>query len=135
MTRPIEKLREAGQSVWLDYIRRGLIVSGDLERMIRDGWITGVTSNPTIFRKAITGSDDYAEALKAIAGRGPRSPYEAFVQIAGEDLRLAADVLRPVYDKTEGADGFVSFEVQEARETRWSTRPGACSPPSAGRTS
>ncbi|MEX2159710.1 MAG: bifunctional transaldolase/phosoglucose isomerase [Dehalococcoidia bacterium] len=113
MTHPIEKLRDAGQSVWLDYIRRGLIVSGDFERMVRDGWITGVTSNPTIFRKAITGSDDYSDALKAIAGRGPCSPYEAFVEIAGEDLRMAADVLRPVYDRTEGADGFVSFEVQE----------------------
>jgi len=113
MTHPIDELRTAGQSVWLDYIRRGLIVSGDLERMVRDGWITGITSNPTIFRKAITGSDDYTEALHAIAARGPCSPYEAFVDIGSEDIRLAADVLRPVYDRTEGADGFVSFEAQE----------------------
>ncbi len=113
MTHPIEQLREMGQSVWFDYIRRGMIISGDLQRMVQDRWIAGVTSNPTIFRKAITGSDDYREALKAIAGRGPCSPYEAFVEIGSEDIRQAADVLRPVYDRTDGADGFVSFEVQE----------------------
>ncbi len=70
MASPIEQLRQQGQSVWLDYIRRGLITSGELERMVRDGWITGITSNPTIFEKAISGSTDYDEALRAIARRG-----------------------------------------------------------------
>ena len=111
MTNPIEQLREHGQSVWFDYIRRGLITSGELERMVDDGWITGVTSNPTIFEKAISGSTDYDDALREIARAGECSPYEGFLKLASEDIRLAADVLRPVYDRTEAADGYVSLEA------------------------
>jgi transaldolase/glucose-6-phosphate isomerase len=115
MSNPLVRLQEQGQSVWLDYIRRGLITSGELGRMARDGLIRGVTSNPTIFRNAITGSSDYDEHIRHIAGHGETRPYEAFLALGGEDIRLAADVLRPLYDGTGGGDGFVSFEAQEGR--------------------
>ena len=111
MANPIDELRQQGQSVWLDYIRRGLITSGELERMVRDGWITGITSNPTIFNKAIAGSSDYDDDLREISERGEHSPYAAFLELGGEDIKLAADVLRPVYDETQARDGYVSFEA------------------------
>ena len=116
MASPIDRLRKQGQSVWLDYIRRGLITSGELERMVRDGWITGVTSNPTIFEKAISGSTDYDEALHEIARGGEDSAYEAFLKLASEDIRRAADVLRPVYDRTEQVDGYISLEAPPGLE-------------------
>ena len=114
MITPIEQLQKQGQSVWFDYIRRGLITSGELQRMVDDGWITGITSNPTIFRKAISGSSDYDQPLSEIAKSGQRDPYEAFLALASEDIRLAADVLRPIYDQTNGKDGYVSFEAPPA---------------------
>jgi transaldolase len=77
MRHRIELLRQHGQSVWLDYIRRGLITSGELKRMVRDGWTTGVTSNPTIFQQAIAGTNEYDDALRAIAERSGWSPLEA----------------------------------------------------------
>ncbi len=113
MADSIAELRRQGVSVWLDYIRRSLITSGELERMVRDGWITGMTSNPTIFQKAMSGSNDYDEALQSIARRGEISPYEAFLVLGGDDIRMAADVLRPVYEETQAADGYISFEAQE----------------------
>jgi transaldolase len=88
-----------------------MITSGKLSRLVEGGLVTGITSNPTIFHKAITGSNDYLPALKAMRKRSP-SPYEAFLEIASEDLRLAADILRDVYDSTDMRDGFVSFEAQ-----------------------
>ena len=106
-------LLEAGQSIWLDTISRAMLTSGQLAAMVREGWITGVTSNPSIFEKAISGSDDYASALADAALR-TRDPYEAFVAIAGDDIRDACDVLRPIYDCADGADGFVSLEVPPA---------------------
>lgn len=111
MASPIEELREKGQSVWLDYIQRSLITSGELARMVRDGLITGVTSNPTIFRKAISESSDYDGAFQEMAQRGERDPYQAFLAIAKEDIAGAADALRLVYDDTQGRDGFVSLEA------------------------
>ena len=111
MVSPIEQLRKEGQSVWLDYIRRDLITSGEMERMVRDGWITGMTSNPTIFQKAIAGSDVYDAALHQLARSGERNAYEAFLSLAGEDIRGAADVLRVVYDRTQGRDGYISLEA------------------------
>ena len=107
----IEQLREAGQSVWLDFIRRGFLTSGGLERYVHDGWITGVTSNPTIFAKAVAGSTDYNQSLRRLAAVGEVRPYDAFVHLATEDVQLAADALRPLYDASAGADGFVSLEV------------------------
>ena len=111
MPKSIDRLRERGQSVWLDFIHRGMLDSGQLERYVRDGWITGLTSNPTIFNKAIAGSAQYDDALRAAARARRESAYDAFVGIAGDDLRRAADIFRSVYDATEGADGYVSFEA------------------------
>ncbi|MBI4330661.1 MAG: bifunctional transaldolase/phosoglucose isomerase [Chloroflexi bacterium] len=104
----IERLRDLGQSVWSDYLRRGMLTSGELQRLI-DGGITGVTSNPTIFEKAIAGSADYDEALLELV-RARRTAMEIYETLAIEDIRGAADLLRPVYQSTGGADGFASLE-------------------------
>ncbi len=104
-------LHETGQSVWLDYIRRNLISGGDLARLVTDG-VRGVTSNPSIFEKAIGGSDDYDEALTALLDADPHAqPAALFEALAVEDIRQAADVLRSVYDASDGLDGYVSLEV------------------------
>jgi len=80
----LDKLSELGQSVWIDYLSRDMLRSGELARMMREDAVVGVTSNPTIFRKAITGSNDYLPALRAMARRSP-SPYEAFLEVARGD--------------------------------------------------
>ena len=108
---PLFQLREAGQSTWLDYIRRGLITSGELQRLVDDYAVAGLTSNPTIFDKAISGSTDYDDALRSLVQKGERDPNALFLQLAEEDIGMAADVLRPVHEKTKGGDGFVSLEV------------------------
>ena len=111
MTRLTELLRH-GQSPWLDYIRRSLLVTGELRRMVEQDGITGVTSNPTIFEKAIAGSHDYDARLRELLAGDPKlSASDLYERLAVEDARGAADVLRPVYDRTQGADGFVSLEV------------------------
>ena len=111
MTR-LSALLAEGQSPWLDYIRRSLLTSGDLKRMVEVDGITGATTNPTIFEKAIAGSHDYDEALKTLLCRDPAlSPAQLFERLAVEDVTMAADVFRPVYDRTQGKDGFVSLEV------------------------
>jgi transaldolase/glucose-6-phosphate isomerase len=103
-------LTAAGTAVWLDQIRRSLITSGELERLVREESLRGVTSNPAIFEGAILGSADYDEQIERLSReqRGPREIYQA---IAIEDVQAAADVLRPVHDELGGADGFVSLEV------------------------
>jgi transaldolase len=108
-TRPLVDLFTLGQSVWYDNIRRGLITSGELKALLDEG-VVGITSNPTIFEKAIAGSTDYDEGLRALAtaGTDPRTVYEA---LAIEDIGHAADLLRPVYDRTDALDGYVSIEV------------------------
>ena len=108
------QLRRHSQSVWLDDIRRGLLLSGEVERMVADGWITGMTSNPAIFDKAISQSGDYEEALQSIIRKGETDPYGAFVSLAVQDIQLAADVLRPVYESTNAVDGYVSLEAPPA---------------------
>src|SRR5579863_8319160 len=108
---PLKQLAERGQSVWLDYIRRGLIISGELQHFVDEDGLRGVTSNPSIFEKAIAGSNDYAAELKAIkpvAGADAMSLYE---QLAIRDIQDAADVMHPVYEATGRRDGYVSFEV------------------------
>src|SRR5579859_68009 len=105
----LKELRQAGQSLWLDNIRRQLITSGELARL-RDEGLTGVTSNPTIFEKAVSGSSDYDEAMVRLV-RAKVKPADMLWDLMVEDIRAAADVFRPVYDKTRGADGFVSIEV------------------------
>lgn len=109
MANPIKETRKLGQSIWYDNVRRGLLTSGELAQLIKTG-ITGLTSNPTIFEKAISGSSDYDEALLALALEG-RSSEESFEAMALEDIRDVADLLRPIYDATKGVDGYASLEV------------------------
>jgi len=106
---PIQELRDIGQSLWLDNIRRQLITSGELARL-RDEGLTGVTSNPTIFEKAVSGSTDYDEAMVQLVKEKVK-PSEMLWDLMVEDIQAAADTFRPVYDKTKGKDGFVSIEV------------------------
>jgi transaldolase len=108
---PLLRLRDAGQSVWLDYLRRSLIVGEDLERLVREDGISGITSNPSIFRKAIGGSTDYDEAIRAF-GKEERSPTPVFYHLALADVAKAADVFGPIFEDTGGMDGFVSFELE-----------------------
>jgi len=108
----LRALHEAGQSIWLDFLRRSLITDGGLARLIREDGVTGVTSNPTIFAKAMVGSSDYDDAIARIAGRGKASPLEVFYDLALDDIRMAADLFAPVYEQTAGADGYVSFELE-----------------------
>ena len=108
---PLHQLRGLGQSAWLDYIRRALIISGELNRLLDDYAVAGVTSNPTIFNKAISGSTDYDEALRSLVSGGERDAKALFMRLAVEDIGMAADVLRPVYEDMKGGDGFVSLEV------------------------
>jgi transaldolase len=107
---PWLNVAKLGQSIWLDYTRRDLIASGALRRLIEEDGVGGMTSNPSIFEKAIVGSHIYDEEIQALtlAGQTPKGIYEALSQ---RDIRDAADVFRPVYDREDGADGFVSLEV------------------------
>jgi transaldolase / glucose-6-phosphate isomerase len=111
-------LLAGGTSPWLDQISRKLVESGELQRLIDEDSLQGVTSNPSIFEKAILGSNDYDEELKSMAKEG-RSTREIYRAIVVKDLQMAADVLRPVYDETGGADGYISLEVAPrlARDT------------------
>ncbi|MEW6166410.1 MAG: transaldolase [Pseudomonadota bacterium] len=108
---PILECRTLGQSIWLDYIRRDLVAGGALRRLIDDDGISGLTSNPAIFEKAIGGSHDYDVALSALVASGERDPAVLFERLAVEDIRAAADLLQPVYRDSAGADGYVSLEV------------------------
>ncbi len=105
----LKELRQAGQSLWLDNIRRQLITSGALARL-RDDGLTGVTSNPTIFEKAVSGSTDYDEAMVQLV-RAKTKPADMLWDLMVEDIQAAADVFRPVFEKTRGGDGYVSIEV------------------------
>src|SRR6202140_3247722 len=107
---PLFELYEAGTSVWLDYISRSLMTSGELKRMIEDDAVVGMTSNPTIFEKAIGGSSDYDAALKKLI-LGDRSDEEIMLGLIVEDIQMAADVLKPVYEQTKHKDGYVSIQV------------------------
>jgi transaldolase / glucose-6-phosphate isomerase len=106
-------LTAAGTSVWLDQIRRGMITSGELGRLVREDSLRGVTSNPAIFEKAILGSTDYDEQVAELAAQG-HDAHRIAQEIAIKDVQLAADVLRPVWEDADGADGFVSLEVEPA---------------------
>jgi transaldolase/glucose-6-phosphate isomerase len=109
---PLKELVAQGQSIWLDYIRRNLIQSGELKRLVEEDGLRGVTSNPTIFDKAISGSTDYDAALRALLAADPQAPVgNLYEPLAIEDIQMAADVLRTVYEATHGDDGYVSLEV------------------------
>jgi transaldolase/glucose-6-phosphate isomerase len=116
---PLKELAKYGQSVWLDYIRRNLITSGELKRLIDEDGLGGVTSNPAIFEKAITGSTDYADALVELQKRKDLDAMGIYEILAIKDIQDAADALRPVYDRTKKRDGYVSLEVSPflARDT------------------
>ncbi len=103
------ELAKLGQAVWLDYIRRSFIEGGDLQNFIEKG-VRGVTSNPAIFEKAIAGSDDYDDDIKRLADEG-KSVSEIYEALAVADIRQAADLLRLLYEQTDGLDGYVSLEV------------------------
>ena len=107
-TNPLQRLKTLGQSIWLDYIQRDLLSSGELQRLVDEEGVSGVTSNPSIFEKAIVEHHDYDAAIKAMAGRDAAVLYE---QLAVADLQQAADIFRPVYAASGGRDGFVSLEV------------------------
>jgi transaldolase/glucose-6-phosphate isomerase len=107
---PLRALQNYGQSVWLDYIRRQLLVSGELQRLIEQDGLRGLTSNPAIFEKAITGSTDYTAALQALAGEALEAGA-LYERLAIQDIQAAADLLQPVYEQTDRGDGFVSLEV------------------------
>lgn len=105
------RLKELGQSVWYDNLRRGLITSGELRRMVVEYGVSGVTSNPTIFEKAIAGTNEYDSEIESLAREGA-SVDEILERLTLEDIRHAADILKSVYDETDGVDGFVSLEVR-----------------------
>ena len=110
MVNSINKVQSFRQSIWYDNIRRAMLTSGELQHLVENG-IMGVTSNPTIFEKAIAGSQDYDDALLALADQALSSD-EIFEILAIEDIQEAADILRPVYERTDGRDGYVSLEVR-----------------------
>ena len=109
MSNSVQEANRLGQSIWYDNIRRGLIKSGELQQLI-DWGVTGLTSNPTIFEKAIAGSTDYDDALLEWSQQG-LSTQELFEALAIEDIRATADLLRPIYERTGGVDGYASLEV------------------------
>ncbi|HYM09376.1 MAG TPA: bifunctional transaldolase/phosoglucose isomerase [Bryobacterales bacterium] len=117
---PLRGLEQLGQSVWLDYIRRSLITSGELRLLIEQDGLRGVTSNPSIFEKAIVGSTDYTGALGKLYEQGERDPKRLFERLAIPDIQDAAEALRSVYEQTKGRDGYVSLEVSPylAHETQ-----------------
>ena len=110
-TNPLKALLSYGQSLWLDYIRRDLITSGKLKTMINDDGLRGMTSNPSIFEKAIADSHLYDDMLKSLGSRADLDATSGYEQIAIRDIQDAADVLRPVYQSSEFRDGYVSLEV------------------------
>ncbi|MGH9356740.1 MAG: bifunctional transaldolase/phosoglucose isomerase [Terriglobia bacterium] len=116
----LRMLEQFGQAVWLDFIRRGLISSGELKHLIDEFGLSGVTSNPSIFEKAITGSTDYTAAINEVYGSGETDPVRVYERLAIPDIQAAADTFRPVYEKTGRRDGYVSLEVSPflAHETR-----------------
>ena len=109
-TNPLAELTRLGQSVWLDYIRRGILDNGELETMIRERYLRGVTSNPAIFEQAIARSDDYDDELEMLAAEGAEA-LEVYETLAVADIQRAADLFSGIYDESGGSDGFVSLEV------------------------
>ncbi len=106
---PLRQLEACGQAIWLDYLKRSLIKDGGLKALIDDDGLKGVTSNPSIFEKAIAGTDEYAEAISAFLAKGDHSVSDIYEHLAIADIQAAA-VLRPVFDRTQGRDGYISLE-------------------------
>ena len=110
MVNRLRQLQEADVSIWLDTLSRPLLERGDFAALVEESAVTGATSNPTIFAKAITGSDRYDEQLRSLAASDVRESRELFFAVALDDVRRAAGILRPAYERSGGRDGFVSFE-------------------------
>ena len=110
MSNRLVEIMKLGQSIWYDNIRRAMLTTGDLQKKIEEDDLRGVTSNPTIFEKAITGSTDYDEQLRQLVQAG-KSVTEIYEDLVVDDIGAAADTLKPVYDKTDGLDGYISLEV------------------------
>jgi len=124
---PLLELRKQGQSIWLDYIRRDLLRNGELKDLIANDGLRGVTSNPSIFEKAIDGSSQYDEALRVLFARDPGiEAREIYDELSIEDVRNAADILQPAYRESGGQDGFVSIEPppQLTRDTQATIKEG-----------
>src|SRR6202163_1645552 len=119
-TNPLKDLLKFGQSVWLDYIRRDLLTSGELKRLIEEDELRGMTSNPTIFEKAITGGTLYDDLLHSLKSRTDLDAKGRYEILAVRDIQDAADLLRPVYDSSKRRDGYVTLEVSPylARDTQ-----------------
>lgn len=111
MTNPLLELAQAGQSIWLDYLDRTFLEDGGLDRLIAEDGLKGVTSNPTIFDKAISGGDAYDAQIRALLATKDAQPNEIYEQLAVADIQSAADHFRATYDRLGGADGFASLEV------------------------
>ena len=111
MTNRVSELKKLGQSLWFDQMERSLITTGELRRMIAEGEVLGLTSNPTIFQKAITGSHDYEDTIRRLARAGQVRVGESTKHLMIEDIAAAADLFLPVYEAAKGGDGFVSIEV------------------------
>jgi transaldolase len=111
MTNHLRELGDAGQAVWLDYLHRKILEDGELARLIADDGVKGLTSNPSIFEKAIGDGDAYDQRVQAELKRGDDQPTALFERIAIEDIQAAADIFRPTFDRLGGRDGFVSLEV------------------------
>lgn len=107
---PLKRLEFFGQSIWMDFIRRGIIKSGELKRWIDEDGVSGVTSNPSIFEKAIDGSHDYDGVIRTLAAQG-KSVEDIYQAVTVEDIQMATDLFRPQYDRLDGKDGYVSIEV------------------------
>src|SRR5581483_3258930 len=119
-TNPCKELLNYGQSIWLDYIRRNLITSGELQRLIEEDGVRGMTSNPAIFEKAIVGSTDYTDFLESLNNRPELSPTRRYELLAIRDIQDVADILKPIYQESNWRDGYVSLEVSPylARDTK-----------------
>jgi len=117
---PLVDLQKLGQSIWLDYIRRDLLTGGELKRLVKDDGLRGMTSNPSIFEKAIAESTLYADLLDSLAPKTDLDAKARYEILAIRDIQDAADILRSVYDSTKRYDGYVSLEVSPylARDTQ-----------------
>jgi transaldolase/glucose-6-phosphate isomerase len=111
MTNPLIELTNAGQAIWLDYLHRKILQDGELAALINDDGLRGLTSNPSIFEKAIAEADDYDEGLRELLASGRSKPVDLYEGLAIADLQKAADIFRPTFDRLGGLDGFVSLEV------------------------
>lgn len=108
---PVLAVHELGQSIWLDYIRRSFVQSGELKKLVNEDGLCGITSNPSIFEKAIGGSSDYNDSIKQLSTDLSLDVNTVYEKLALQDIQEAADILRPVYERTAGKDGYVSIEV------------------------